>query len=166
MHATDRKVGAELIEHQPTHRKKRIARRRNVQRGQIGRLENERGGFMCRGAGPQRRAQNYDFVAVIASRTRPTIGDGEKTIAPRRKHAEARNAIDKRAGVAMEIQDQRQPVLRQKKPGDERFSIRGCKTQFLAVAHPGLRQMGKATIRKILKPALKSAQGDDDQNIG
>ena len=104
-------------------------RRGDVQRRQIRRLENEGGRFMrrCergRDAGPQRCAHQDDAIAVIASRARlpiggfailhqaalrrrtgraaiAAIGNSENTVAPRRKHAKARNAIDKRAGIAV-----------------------------------------------------------------
>ena len=69
MNVTDREIGAELIEHQPTYRKKRVVRRGDIQRRQIRRFENERG----RDAGPQRCAHHDDAIAAIASCARLAI---------------------------------------------------------------------------------------------
>jgi hypothetical protein len=78
---------------------------------------------------------------------------------------EARNTIDKRATVAVKIQDQRSPSRWPKIPGDECFAITGRKTQLFATAEIGLRQVGETPVREILKLALKKRQAHSGQNI-
>src|SRR5215471_16496202 len=89
--------------------------------------------------------------AALCRRTTRTaiaaIGNSEKAIAAGGK----RNAINERAAIAVEIQDQRPPALWRKMPRDEGLAVSGGKAQFFASIHAGLCQLRETTIGKILK---------------
>jgi len=70
------------------------------------------------------------------------IGNSKKAIAASGKHPKSWNAINKPAAIAVEIQDQRPPVLWRKMPSDECLAVSGGKAQFFATNHPDI-QLGK-----------------------
>jgi len=79
--------------------------------------------------------------------------------------AKARNAVDQRPTIAVEIQDERVSVPWRKMPGDEHLAVIRQEAQLFDPAHTVLGRTGETPTRETRKTARKDSQADDRQDI-
>ncbi len=77
------------------------------------------------------------------------IGDGEEAIALADKIAEARDAVDEPAGVAVKIEKHRPPLARRRAPSDDRLAVCRREGQLLDAVQARLMRRDVARIRQI-----------------